>query len=71
MAKQQYITEEIIHKPPEADVPIGAGVKTLYVTSKSPWENGHRETFNGNLREVLLSNTHPRGSDKYDGSVSA
>jgi putative transposase len=31
------------------------GVKTLYITPKSPWENGYNESFNGKLRDELLN----------------
>lgn len=31
------------------------GVKTLYIEPGSPWENGHIESFNGKLRDELLS----------------
>jgi putative transposase len=31
------------------------GVKTLYITSGSPWENGYCESFNGSLRDELLN----------------
>ena len=31
------------------------GVKTLFITSGSPWENGYVETFNGKLRDELLN----------------
>ncbi len=30
------------------------GVKTLYITPGSPWENGYIESFNGKLRNELL-----------------
>jgi hypothetical protein len=30
------------------------GVKTLYITPGSPWENGNCESFNGSLRDELL-----------------
>ncbi|NBT27705.1 MAG: IS3 family transposase, partial [Actinobacteria bacterium] len=30
------------------------GVKTLYITPASPWENGYNESFNGSLRDELL-----------------
>ena len=30
------------------------GVKTLYITPGSPWENGYCESFNGSLRDELL-----------------
>ncbi len=29
------------------------GVKTLYITPGSPWENGYCESFNGSLRDEL------------------
>jgi transposase InsO family protein len=29
------------------------GVKTLYITPGSPWENGYNESFNGSLRDEL------------------
>lgn len=31
------------------------GVKTLYITPGSPWENGYNEIFNGSLRDELLN----------------
>ena len=31
------------------------GVKTLYITPASPWENGCNESFNGSLRDELLN----------------
>ena len=31
------------------------GVKTLYITPGSPWENGYSESFNGSLRDELLN----------------
>ena len=31
------------------------GVKTLYITPASPWENGYNESFNGSLRDELLN----------------
>ena len=31
------------------------GVKTLYIASASPWENGYIESFNGKLRDELLN----------------
>jgi transposase InsO family protein len=31
------------------------GVKTLYIEPGSPWENGFNESFNGKLRDELLS----------------
>jgi transposase InsO family protein len=31
------------------------GVKTLYIASESPWENGYIEFFNGSLRYELLN----------------
>jgi transposase InsO family protein len=31
------------------------GVKTLYIASGSPWENGYNESFNGSLRDELLN----------------
>ena len=31
------------------------GVKTLYITPGSPWENGYIESFNGKLRDELLN----------------
>ena len=30
------------------------GVKPLYITPGSPWENGYSESFNGSLRNELL-----------------
>jgi putative transposase len=30
-------------------------VKTLFIEPGSPWENGYVESFNGNLRDELLS----------------
>ena len=32
----------------------GVGVKTLFITPGSPWENGYVESFNGKLRDELL-----------------
>ena len=31
------------------------GVRTLYITLGSPWENGYCEFFNGSLRDELLN----------------
>lgn len=31
------------------------GVKTLFITPGSPWENGYCESFNGRLRDELLN----------------
>ena len=31
------------------------GVGTLYIEPGSPWENGYNESFNGKLRDELLS----------------
>jgi len=31
------------------------GVKTLYITPGSPWENGYNESFHGTLRDQLLN----------------
>ena len=31
------------------------GVKTLYITPGSPWENGSCESFNGSMRDELLN----------------
>ena len=31
------------------------GVKTLYITPASPWENGYCESFNSKLRDELLA----------------
>jgi transposase InsO family protein len=31
------------------------GVKTLYITPGSPWENGYNESFNGRFRDEFLS----------------
>jgi transposase InsO family protein len=31
------------------------GVKTLFITPGSPWENGYNESFNGKLRDELLN----------------
>ena len=31
------------------------GVKALYITPGSPWENGYNESFNGRLRDELLN----------------
>jgi len=31
------------------------GTKTLYIQPGSPWENGYCESFNGKLRNELLS----------------
>ena len=31
------------------------GVSTLYIEPGSPWENGYIESFNGKLRNELLS----------------
>ena len=31
------------------------GVKTLFIEPGSPWENGYIESFNGNLRDELLT----------------
>lgn len=30
-------------------------MKTLYIEPGSPWENGYNESFNGKLRDELLS----------------
>jgi len=34
---------------------LRVGVKTLYITPASPWENGYNESFNGSLRDELLN----------------
>ena len=31
------------------------GVKTLYITPGSPWEDGYCESFNGSMRDELLN----------------
>lgn len=31
------------------------GAKTAYIEKSSPWENGHVESFNGQLRDELLN----------------
>ncbi len=31
------------------------GVKTLFIEPGSPWENGYIESFNGKLRDELLT----------------
>ena len=31
------------------------GAKTLYIEPGSPWENGYCESFNGKLRDDLLT----------------
>ena len=31
------------------------GVRTLYITPGSPWENGYNESFNGRLRDEFLN----------------
>jgi transposase InsO family protein len=31
------------------------GVRTLFIETGSPWENGHIESFNGKLRDELLN----------------
>ena len=31
------------------------GVKTLYITPGSPWENGYCKSLNGSLRDELLN----------------
>ena len=31
------------------------GAKTLYIEPGSPWENGYCESFNGKLRDELLT----------------
>jgi len=31
------------------------GVKTLFIDSGSPWENGYIESFNGKMRDELLN----------------
>ena len=31
------------------------GVRTLFIQSGSPWENGYNESFNGKLRDELLN----------------
>ena len=30
------------------------GVKTLYITPGSPWENGYCKSFNGSMRDELM-----------------
>ena len=30
-------------------------MKTLFIESESPWENGYIESFNGKLRDGLLT----------------
>ena len=31
------------------------GLKTLYIETGSPWQNGYIESFNGKLRDELLN----------------
>ena len=31
------------------------GARTLYIEPGSPWENGYVESFNGKLRDEILS----------------
>lgn len=38
---------------PAAVAIAGVGVKTLYITPGSPWENGYSESFNGSLCDEL------------------
>lgn len=33
----------------------GAGLETLYIEPGAPWENGYAESFNGKVRDELLS----------------
>jgi hypothetical protein len=35
--------------------PAKIGVKTLYITPDSSWENGHCESFYGSMRDELLN----------------
>ena len=32
----------------------GVGIKTLFITPRSPWENDYVESFNGKLADELL-----------------
>ena len=34
---------------------MAAGAKTTFIEKASPWENGYRERFNGQLRDELLN----------------
>ena len=49
---------------------VQVGVKTLYITPASPWENGYSESFNGSLGDELLNSeifytlTEARGADR-------
>ncbi len=40
------------------------GVKTLYITPGSPWENGYNESFNGALCDELLNGGSSTASPK-------
>jgi transposase InsO family protein len=50
------------------------GVKTLYITPGSPWENGYCESFNGSMRDELLERgdlLHPGRGPDPDRSLAA
>ena len=66
MARKRYTPEQIIRKLREAEVFIAEGmtaaeaahkigVRMLYIEPGSPWENGYIKSFNGKLRDELLS----------------
>ena len=42
------------------------GVQPLYLESGSPWENGYIESFNGKLRDELLSGINYGGRSSGD-----
>ena len=66
MARKRCTPEQIIRKLREAEVFIAEGitaaeaahkigVRTLYIEPGSSWENGYIESFNGKLRDEVLS----------------
>ena len=44
-----------LSRPPSRKGWGRSGLKTLYITPGSPWENGYNESFNGSLRDELLN----------------
>lgn len=55
--KTRAFAELFSGEPPEAvrQWLDRVGVRTLYIESGSPWENGYIESFNGRLRDELLN----------------
>ena len=49
-----YLTPTLVRLTLEVVQCMGAG-QTLYIEPGSPWENGYIESFNGKLRDELLT----------------